>query len=57
MCKKIVPDQSAPREAGDQTICLLFSVNHSFIRPDFFHKLIYGIFFSDLGSGGWEKKL
>ena len=24
-------------------------------RPDFFYKLIYGIFFSDLGSGGRKK--
>ena len=27
-----------------------------FIRPEFFYKLIYGNFFSDLGSGGRKKK-
>ena len=27
-----------------------------FIRPEFFYELIYGNFFSDLGSGGRKKK-
>ena len=29
--------------------------DNSIIRPEFFYKLIYGIFFSDLGSGGRKK--
>ena len=34
----------------------IFNAIPMLLRADFFYLLIYGIFFSDLGSGGLKKK-
>ena len=40
------------QDSASPTKC---SYQHNVVRPEFFYKLIYGIFFSDLGSRGRKK--